>query len=55
MGLGAVMALIIGSAGASITEVVLLKAIFHNRMIMAFLAVIITMAISAGYLYSVIF
>jgi len=55
MGLGAVMALIIGSAGASLTEVILLKSIFKNTMIVAFLAVILSMAVSAGYLYSVIF
>ncbi len=55
MGTGAVMALIIGSAGASLTEVVLLKSIFKSPMIIAFLTVIISMAISAGYLYSVIF
>jgi len=55
MGLGAVMALIIGSAGASLTEVILLKSIFKNPMIIAFLVVIISMAISAGYLYSILF
>lgn len=55
MALGSVMALIIGSAGASLTEVILLKAIFKNQMIIAFVGVILTMAISAGYLYSVIF
>ncbi|WP_394392135.1 permease [Shewanella woodyi] len=55
MGLGAVMALIIGSAGASLTEVILLKSLFKNQMIIAFLTVIITMAIGAGYLYGFIF
>ncbi|MCM2679336.1 permease [Echinimonas agarilytica] len=55
MSLGAVMALIIGSAGASLTEVILLKSIFKNALIVAFVAVIVTMAISAGYLYSFIF
>jgi len=55
MGLGAVMALIIGSAGASLTEVVLLKSIFKTPMIIAFLTVILSMAISAGYLYSHLF
>ncbi len=55
MGLGAVMALIIGSAGASLTEVILLKAIFKNQMIIAFLTVIIGMAISAGFIYQWIF
>ncbi|TPH18130.1 permease [Litorilituus lipolyticus] len=55
MGLGAVMALIIGSAGASITEVVLLKSLFKNPMIIAFLIVILSMAVGAGFLYSAIF
>ncbi|MDX2320888.1 MAG: permease [Moritella sp.] len=55
MSLGAVMALIIGSAGASLTEVVLLKSIFKNQMIAAFLFVILGMAISAGFLYQFIF
>ena len=55
MGLGAVMALIIGSAGASLTEVILLKSIFKNALIAAFLAVIIGMAISAGFIYQFLF
>jgi uncharacterized protein len=55
MAMGSVMALIIGSAGASLTEVILLKSIFKNQMIAAFLTVIITMAIGAGYLYTYIF
>lgn len=55
MGLGAVMALIIGSAVASLTEVVLLKSIFKNQMIIAFLTVILSMAVGAGYSYSYIF
>lgn len=55
MALGSVMALIIGSAGASLTEVILLKSIFKNQMIVAFLTVILGMAIGAGYLYTAIF
>ncbi len=55
MGLGAVMALIIGSAGASLTEVILLKSIFKNQMITAFITVIVSMAICAGYLYTYLF
>lgn len=55
MALGSVMALIIGSAGASLTEVILLKSIFKNQMIAAFLTVILGMAIGAGYLYSYMF
>lgn len=55
MAMGSVMALIIGSAGASITEVILLKAIFKNQMIAAFLGVILSMAIASGFLYSLMF
>ncbi len=55
MALGSVMALIIGSAGASLTEVILLRAIFKTQMIAAFLVVILGMAISAGFLYSYLF
>ncbi|WP_206307528.1 permease, partial [Escherichia coli] len=50
MGLGALMALIIGSAGASLTEVILLKSMFRMPMIAAFLTVILGMAILMGYL-----
>lgn len=52
MALGSVMALIIGSAGASLTEVILLKSIFKIQMIIAFLVVVLSMAISAGFLYN---
>ncbi|KZX60667.1 permease [Halioglobus sp. HI00S01] len=51
MGLGAVMALIIGSAGASLTEVILLKSLFRNALVAAFVAVILSMAIGAGFFY----
>ncbi|HAU4897703.1 TPA: permease [Aeromonas hydrophila] len=50
MGMGAVMALIIGSAGASLTEVILLKSMFRTPMIAAFLTVILGMAVMMGYL-----
>ncbi|WP_028773225.1 permease [Shewanella waksmanii] len=55
MALGSVMALIIGSAGASLTEVILLKSIFKNQMIIAFVSVILTMAIGAGFMYQWLF
>lgn len=54
MGLGAIMALIIGSSGASITEVILLKSMFKWKLIIAFLTVIFTMAILTGYLFQYI-
>lgn len=55
MGMGAIMALIIGSAGASLTEVILLKSMFKNPMIAAFLFVIFGMAILAGLLFNLFF
>ncbi|AMO54532.1 hypothetical protein GZ77_23510 [Endozoicomonas montiporae] len=54
MGMGALMALIIGSAGASLTEVILLKSLFRNQMIAAFLAVIFSMAVTAGLVFTLI-
>ncbi|ATI65578.1 hypothetical protein CPU03_15640 [Edwardsiella tarda] len=50
MSIGAVMALIIGSAGASITEVILLKSMFRMPMIVAFVSIILGMAILMGYI-----
>lgn len=50
MGMGAIMALIIGSAGASLTEVILLKSMFKTQLVAAFLAVILTMAVLSGTL-----
>ena len=55
MGLGAVMAFMIGSAGASLPEVILLKSMFKIQMIIAFLAVVLGMAIFSGYLFSALF
>ncbi|WP_292366861.1 MULTISPECIES: permease [unclassified Methanoculleus] len=48
MGIGAVMALIIGGAGASIPEVTLLAAIFERRLLVTFVAVILGVAVLAG-------
>ncbi|MGF1708446.1 permease [Enterovibrio baiacu] len=55
MSMGAIMALVIGSAGASLTEVILLKSLFRNQMIMAFLMVVLGMAVLTGYSYGVFF
>ncbi|MGL6262759.1 permease [Aeromonas jandaei] len=55
MGMGAVMALIIGSAGASLTEVILLRSMFKAPMIAAFLTVILGMAVLMGYLTQLLF
>lgn len=48
--IGAVMALVIGGAGASIPEVTLLAAIFKRRLVIAFLIVVFGVAVLAGYL-----
>ncbi len=50
MSLGAVLALIIGGAGASIPELTLLSAIFRKRLLAAFVVTVFTIAIAAGYL-----
>ena len=49
-----VMALMIGSVGASIPEVALLNSIFHKRLVIAFVASVITMATLSGFLFYII-
>lgn len=55
MGIGAVMAFIIGSAGASLPEIILLKSMFKNQLILAFLFVVLGMAVFSGLLFTVLF
>ncbi|AKB68209.1 permease [Methanosarcina mazei] len=50
MSVGAVLALIIGGAGASIPELTLLSAIFKKKLLAAFVLTIFTIAVAAGYL-----
>ncbi len=54
MGIGAVMALIIGGAGASIPEVTLLAAIFERRLVAAFVVTILMVAVLAGIVFQVL-
>lgn len=49
VGAGTVLALIIGSAGASLTELILLRSLFTLKLLVAFVAVIFAMAMIAGY------
>ena len=49
VGPGTVLALIIGSAGASLTELILLRALFSIQLLIAFVLVIFSMAMIAGY------
>ncbi|MCQ1534437.1 permease [Methanosarcina sp. KYL-1] len=50
MSVGAVLALIIGGAGASIPELTLLSAIFKKRLLAAFVVTVFSIAVAAGCL-----
>ncbi|MDI2882330.1 permease [Clostridioides difficile] len=50
VGLGPIIALIIGGTGASIPEIILLNKLFKKQLIVAFLVATFAIAISAGYL-----
>jgi len=50
MSVGAVLALIIGGAGASIPELALLSAIFKKKLLSAFVVTVFVIAVTAGYL-----
>lgn len=52
MSLGAVVALVIGGAGASIPEVVMLKRIFKAPLLGAFLSAIFTIAVASGLIFN---
>jgi len=52
MGIGAVMALVIGSAGASIPELILLRSLFKTQMIVTFVLVVLSMAVVTGFVFS---
>lgn len=54
-GAGTVLALIIGSAGASLTELILLRALFTARLIAVFVVVVLGMAIAAGYVTYIVY
>ena len=51
---GVMVALILGGAGASIPEVLLLSSIFRRRMVVAFLLCVFTVATAAGYIINII-
>lgn len=54
MSLGALMALIIGGAGASIPEITLLASIFKPRLVAAFAVTVLAVATAAGYLFKIL-
>ncbi|QGH35563.1 permease [Gracilibacillus salitolerans] len=54
MGIGAVIALLIGGAGASLPEVVLLSKLFKRKLVIAFVLSILFVAISTGFMIQLI-
>ncbi len=54
MGLGTVLALIIGGAGASIPELIILSSMFKRKLMIAFALNVLFIAIVAGYLVDLI-
>ena len=55
MSIGAVVALTIGGAGASLPEMIMLKRIFRWPLLGAFLAAIFTIAVTAGLVFNTAF
>ncbi len=55
MSMGAVVALVIGGAGASIPEVVMLKRLFKGPLLGAFLTAIFSIAVVAGLTFNAVF
>jgi len=53
--MGAVIALVIGSGGASLPEVILLKKLFYWPLLIAFLLVIFSMAVIGGFSFNYFF
>lgn len=53
--IGAVIALVIGSGGASLPEVILLKRLFNWPLLIAFLGVVFTMAVTSGFIFNAFF
>ncbi len=55
MSIGAVMALVIGGAGASIPELIILASIFRRKLVVAFVITILAVAALAGYFFNLVF
>ncbi len=52
--IGAIIALVIGSGGASLPEIILLNKLFKPQLLLAFLGVIFSMALICGYLFNLL-
>src|SRR5699024_4105260 len=55
MSMGTVIALVIGGAGASIPEVVMLSKLFKKKFLVAFIATVLIVATGAGLIINAIF
>lgn len=54
MSMGAVMALVIGGAGASIPEIIILSSIFRRKLVISFIVTVLAVAILAGYFFDLV-
>jgi len=54
MGVGTVLALVIGGAGASIPEIIILSSMFKKKLIIAFVLNVFVIAIAADYLVDIL-
>ena len=54
MGVGTVLALVIGGAGASIPELIILGSMFKKKLIIAFALNVFVIAVAAGYLVDIL-
>lgn len=54
MSMGSVMALVIGGAGASIPEIIILASIFRRKLVVAFVVTVLSVAILAGYFFNLV-
>jgi len=54
MGVGTVLALIIGGAGASIPEMIILGSMFRKKLLFAFAMNVFLVAVVAGYLVEIL-
>lgn len=54
MSMGAVMALVIGGAGASIPEIILLSSIFRRKLVISFIVTVLSVAILTEYFFDLV-
>ena len=54
MGIGTVIALVIGGAGMAIPEMTMLASIFRKKLVAMIVAVIFLTAVITGYLFNVL-